>query len=100
MNLDLLFQFATSFYKGVKGVKQIVWFSPLLYPSIAGGGALERILEAKLLSPIYANPQEALGTVPLRRMVVVVNPRTYLHVYSCFAVVMAGGMFLFLLSKG
>ena len=34
-NLDL-FQFATSFYKGVKGVKQIVRFSPLLYP-IAGG---------------------------------------------------------------
>ena len=34
-NLDL-FQFATFFYKGVKGVKQIVWFSPLLYP-IAGG---------------------------------------------------------------
>ena len=30
-NLDL-FQFATSFYKGVKGVKQIVRFSPLLYP--------------------------------------------------------------------
>ena len=31
-----LFQFATSFYKGVKDVKQIVRFSPLLYP-VAGG---------------------------------------------------------------
>ena len=38
MNLDLLFQFATSFYKGVKGVKQIVWFSPLLYPIAVGFG--------------------------------------------------------------
>ena len=55
-HLDL-FQFATSFYKDVKGVKQIVWFtSPLLYPIARGGGALERILEAKLLTPIYAKP--------------------------------------------
>ena len=85
-NLDL-FQFATSFYKGVKGVKQIVRFSPLSYPIVRGFGK--------------DSGGQALITdlchVPLRRMVVVVNPETYQHVY-CFAV-MAGGMFLFHLRK-
>ena len=62
-NLDL-FQFATSFYKGVKGVKQIVRFSPLLYHIVGGFG---KDSETKLLvSPIYAKLQEAsLGNCAL-----------------------------------
>ena len=85
MNLNL-FECTTYLYKGVK---QILWFSPLLYPIMED---LEWIREAKLLSLIYAKPQEAFGTVPLHQMVVVVKPATYLQAY-CYAV-MAGCTFL------
>ena len=56
------------------------------------GGIWKGFWRPKLISAIYAKPQEDLGTVPLHQMVMVVKSATYLHAY-CYAV-MAGSTFL------
>ena len=90
MNLEL-FEGTTCF--SLQGHETDCSVQPVAVPH--HGGIWKEFWRPNSYQQDYSKPQDALGTMPLHQMVVVVvRPTTYLHSY-CYAV-MAGSSTLFL----